>query len=60
MVKNLNLFTGKVDIIADSSDSKQAIDYARHQLGSQAGRIIRTRSQAPAPGPKDRAQQSLF
>jgi len=60
MVKNLNLFTGKVDIIADPSDSKQAIEFERYKLGAQAGRVIKTRSQAAPPAPKDRAQVSLF
>lgn len=60
MVKNINMFTGKVDIIADSSDSKQAIDYARHQLGKDAGRVIRARQTNTAPPAKDKAQIGLF
>ena len=60
MVKNINMFTGKVDIIADSTDSKQAIEFERHKLGKDAGRVIKTRSQAAPPAPKDRAQIGLF
>jgi len=60
MVKNLNMFTGKVDIIADASDSKQAIELERYKLGKDAGRVIKTRSQAQPPAPKDRAQITMF
>jgi hypothetical protein len=60
MVKNLNLFTGKVDIIADPTDSKQAIEFERYKLGKDAGRVIKPRTQAAPPAPKDRTQTSLF
>lgn len=60
MVKNLNMFTGKVDIIPDKTDSKQAIELERYKLGKDAGRVIKTRSQAAPPVPRDRAQISMF
>ena len=60
MVKNFNMFTGKVDIIPDKTDNKQAIELERYKLGKEAGRVIKTRTQAQPPAPKDRAQQSLF
>jgi hypothetical protein len=48
MVKQQNIFTGKVDILQDPADSIEQVYRAHHALGSQAGKIVKIRTR-PAP-----------
>jgi len=49
MVKQRNIFTGKVDILTDPSDSREQVARALHALGSEGGKIVKSQGQkAPA------------
>lgn len=49
MVRQPNIFTGKVDILTDPKDSPEQVARAYHALGDQAGKIVKTRTRPPAP-----------
>jgi HPt (histidine-containing phosphotransfer) domain-containing protein len=58
MVKQRNIFTGKVDILTDPSDSREQVARALHALGSNAGRLITERGKAPAPQIEKQVRQT--
>jgi len=61
MVKQRNIFTGKVDILTDPSDSREQVARALHALGSEAGKIVKSQGQkVPARPAEIRNQVGLF
>jgi hypothetical protein len=61
MVKQRNIFTGKVDILTDPNDNREQVARALHELGSEGGRIIKTEGQrVPVAAPKIQNQIRLF
>jgi hypothetical protein len=61
MVKQRNIFTGKIDILTDPSDERGAVAMALHQLGSEAGKIVKSQGQkARRPEPEAANQVNLF
>lgn len=60
MVKQHNLFSGKVDLLTDPSDKRAQIALAMYALQEQAGKIYG--AQAPKPKAKQAArnQERLF
>lgn len=58
MVKQSNLFTGKIDILC-TSDEKKAAELERYKLGVQAGRVI-IENRPQVRKEQDRQQVSLF
>lgn len=49
MVKQRNIFTGKVDILTDPSDDKGTVALALHALGSKAGKVVKSNAKLPPP-----------
>jgi hypothetical protein len=61
MVKQRNIFTGKIDILTDPSDERGAVAMALYQLGSEAGKVVKSQGQkVPKPEPQTRNQINLF
>jgi hypothetical protein len=61
MIKQRNLFTGKIDLITDPDDNRAKIAIALYELQSQAGKIYG--SHAPKARPqkeKNTHQTKLF
>lgn len=48
MVKQPDIFTGKIDIIADANDTTEQLRKALQSLGDKAGRILTTTGKNPA------------
>jgi len=59
MVKQRNIFTGKVDILTDPSDSREQVARALHALGSEGGKIVKSQGQK-ARRPEITEQIRLF
>lgn len=60
MVKQRNIFSGKVDILTDPGDDRAKVALEYHALGSQAGRLVRTNARPQAPKVEVQNQVSLF
>lgn len=58
MVKQSNLFTGKIDILC-TSDEKKVAEFERYKLGTQAGRVI-VENRPQVRKEQSRQQASLF
>lgn len=59
-VKQRNIFTGKVDILTDPGDDRGKVALAFHELGSQAGRLVKSNQRTIARPEKVENQVSLF
>ena len=62
MVKQRNIFTGKVDILTDAGDDQGKVQLAYHalRLTGEAGRIVKARQAVTAQAPKVGNQVNLF
>jgi hypothetical protein len=61
MVKQPDIFTGKIDIIADANDTNEQLRTALQSLGDKAGRVLFSKGQRPAPQvEKNVRQTNLF
>lgn len=60
MVKQRNIFTGKVDILTDPGDDRAKVALEYHALGSQAGRLVKSNQRMTVPKVEVRNQVTLF
>lgn len=61
MVKQPDIFTGKIDIIADANDTTEQLRNALQSLGDKAGRVLFSKGKRPSPQvEKNVRQTSLF
>lgn len=61
MIKQHNIFSGKVDLITDPSDNRAKVALALYALQEQAGRVIGAQAPRVKPMPKrDEQQISMF
>jgi len=61
MIKQRNLFSGKIDILVDGNEDRETAARELHKLGAEGGRIIKAEGQrAPVTAPKIENQIRLF